>query len=79
MKRDKLFRWTLCTLLIIAGWFAAGCAQKSEIIYKVVEAPIGCDAAKPVKPPMDAELVIAVINALTYAEELEIALDSCLR
>jgi hypothetical protein len=80
--KDKLFRWALCAVLILAGWYVSGCAPacpEAATSYRLLEVPAPCDARKPEKPLKDDDTVIALINALTYTEELEITLDSCLR
>jgi hypothetical protein len=80
MQKGKLFRWLLCALLIFTGWFVSGCAgAQEESPYKIVEIPVRCDMAKPEKPAKDKDALLALINALAYAEQLEIALDACLK
>jgi hypothetical protein len=82
MLKDKLFRWALCALLILTGWYVSGCAPASTdaaTSYRLLEVPVPCDARKPEKPLKDDDTLIALINALAYAEELEIVLDLCLR
>jgi hypothetical protein len=79
---SRLFRWVLCALLIFAGWFVSGCAGGAgayEYEYKVVEVPVRCDAEKPQRPPKDEDSVLSLINALAYAEELERALNICIK
>jgi hypothetical protein len=80
MQRDKIFRWLLCALLIFTGWFVSGCAGAiEEAPYRIVEIPVRCDTARPEKPAKEQDALISLINALAYAEQLELALDACLK
>lgn len=66
-------------LVFIVGYILFGCSPKTVVEYKPVNVPVKCEIDLPTKPVYTGDVVKDNISITKYAEEVENALQFCIK